>query len=206
VKKIAGIILAAGASSRFGKPKILIPWQGVSLIAHISAIITKTGITPIFVILGNTVGQVTDELINLPVTVIINEKWESGQSTSLKAGISHIPAEIDAVIVFLADQPFISRELVYTMIAEYEASGRPIIAPSVNGKRTNPVLFDRVTFKDLLTIEGDQGGRAIFGKFPVNLIPWTDEKLLYDIDTPSDLEFLIRLEATPENNSQPPGK
>ena len=67
----------------------------------------------------------------------------------------------------------------------------PIVAPLVQGQRSNPVLFDRVTFPELMSITGDLGGRAIFSKFPVAYVPWHDESLLIDVDTPEDLKRLL---------------
>jgi molybdenum cofactor cytidylyltransferase len=65
-----------------------------------------------------------------------------------------------------------------------------IVAPQVQGQRSNPVLFDRLTFPDLLALTGDVGGRAIFSKHPVTTLPWYDESLLLDVDTPEDYERL----------------
>lgn len=201
MKKIAGLILAAGASSRFGAQKILLPWNGIPLLYHISSIVLSSSASPVVVVLGNGYEAALETIKDLPLLVVKNENWEQGQSTSLKSGISHLPKDVDAVIIFLADQPFISKDLIESIISTYQAYPFPVIAPMVAGKRANPVLFDRSTFEDLLKIQGDRGGRALFDQYPIHHIPWEDERVLLDIDSPEDLEKVIhRTKFVPEEH------
>jgi molybdenum cofactor cytidylyltransferase len=125
------------------------------------------------------------------VTIVRNENWKSGQSTSIIAGIQALPKNTGASLFMLADQPQIPAEVVRA-IGEAHAQNLPaILAPLVLGeKRANPVLFDRAAFPDLLTLTGDIGGRAIFKKHRVEYLPWHDDILLMDVDTPEDYERL----------------
>jgi molybdenum cofactor cytidylyltransferase len=198
----AGIILAAGASSRFGKSKILVPWQQHTLLHRVTSIVLRSGLNPVIVVLGNVVEDAILALSGLPATVIINPEWEKGQSTSLRCGIQNLPNETSAAIIFLADQPFISPALIDGLLTMYKETGAPIIAPLVEGERCNPVLFAQTTFNDLLSVKGDVGGRAIFSKFQMAFFPWQDKKLKMDIDTPQDLEVISRLIAEEQTGQQ----
>jgi molybdenum cofactor cytidylyltransferase len=80
--------------------------------------------------------------------------------------------------------------VIQALIEEHARTLAPILAPLVAGQRANPVLFDRMTFPDLMALTGDVGGRAIFGKHRVTYLPWHDEALLLDVDTPQDFARL----------------
>jgi len=73
---------------------------------------------------------------------------------------------------------------LHALLAEHASSLAPVIAPMVLDQRANPVLFDRVTFRDLMALEGDVGGRALFSQYKVSYLPWHDAALLLDVDTP----------------------
>ena len=93
----------------------------------------------------------------------------------------------------LADQPQVPVTLLRAMIALNTETLSPIVAPLVKGQRVNPVMFDRVTYKDLMRIQGDQGGRAVFSRYPTAWQEWHDENLLLDIDTIEDYRRLVEL-------------
>jgi molybdenum cofactor cytidylyltransferase len=93
-----------------------------------------------------------------------------------------------AAIFLLADQPGVSVLLLRSLVERHAADLPPVVAPRVGDRRANPVLFDRQTFDDLEHLEGDQGGRALFTRYPPVYLPWHDERLLIDLDTPQDLE------------------
>jgi molybdenum cofactor cytidylyltransferase len=98
---------------------------------------------------------------------------------------------IGAAVFLLADQPQIPAEVIRALTESHAREMQPILAPLVmEERRANPVLFDRATFPDLLNLKGDVGGRAIFDKHRVEYIPWYDDSLLFDIDTPEDYERL----------------
>ena len=91
----------------------------------------------------------------------------------------------------LADQPQVSATLVRSLIEKHATTLAPIIAPMVDGKRGNPVLFDQITYDDLLVVQGDQGGREIFSRFTVEWVEWHDASALTDVDTESDYQRLL---------------
>jgi molybdenum cofactor cytidylyltransferase len=91
----------------------------------------------------------------------------------------------------LGDQPQVSTRLILSLVEQHSASLAPIVAPIVDGQRTNPVLFDCSTFSDLLDLSGDTGGRALFSRYTVQWMEWHDASALFDVDTPEDYRRLL---------------
>jgi len=114
-----------------------------------------------------------------------NPLWESGQGTSVAAGARKIPENVEAAFFMLADMPAVSAELLRSLRQRYRGTLASITAPVHDGRQGNPVLFDRRTFEDLRMMQGDQGGKQLFGRFDVVQIPW-DESIFLDIDTRED--------------------
>ena len=102
-----------------------------------------------------------------------------------------MPSEAGSVIFFLADQPFVTESLVQALVEAHAGSLAPIVAPMVDGRRSNPVLFDRRTWADFASLTGDAGGRTLFARYPATWVPWHDPRLLMDIDTPEDYQRLL---------------
>lgn len=190
--KVAGIIMAAGAASRMGRAKLLLPWKGETLIHRAARIALEAGLSPVVVVTGSWSEDMIDALQGLLVQVTYNPHWAEGQSTSVRVGIENLTAEVDAAVFLLGDQPFISPELILELVKTFSDQRPMILAPYIWEKRANPVLFDRSIFSELLHLEGDAGARSIFGKYPPVPMPWHDERLLIDVDTPEDYERLTK--------------
>jgi len=186
----AGIILAAGASIRMGQPKPLLSWRGELFIRHIARTALDAGLSPVIVVAGAHTPEMRTAVADLPVTVIHNAEWEAGQSTSVRCGLQALPDTIGSAVFLLADQPQIPIELVAALCEQHARSLSPIVAPLIGDRRGNPVLFDRITFGDLLALTGDVGGRAVFAKYPIAHVAWPDANLLLDVDTPEDYQRL----------------
>jgi molybdenum cofactor cytidylyltransferase len=189
VEPIAAIILAAGGSSRLnGQPKPLVEFQGEMLVRRAVRTAIQAELSPVVVVTGYKSEKVIPTLASMNVDAIENLDWANGQSTSIRAGIQQLRNRCGAAIFMLVDQPFVSVELLEALIKQYQTTFAPIIAPMMDDKRSNPVLFDRVTFDELSKLEGDTGGRAILGHFDHAWLPWLDKRILMDIDTAEDLE------------------
>lgn len=194
-EKTAGIILAAGSSSRYGQPKQLLEWKGKSFIRHVTETALRSALEPVVVVTGFRHAEIESQLQDLPVSIVYNPDYEQGQSTSIKAGISALPANVGAAVFLLADQPQISVEVIRALVEAHASDLQAILAPLVlEEKRANPVLFDQVTFPNLLALQGDVGGRGVFDKHKVSYLPWHDDILIFDVDKPEDYERLKQFE------------
>lgn len=194
-KKIAGIILAAGGSSRMGEPKLMLDWHGLPLIRWVTRITLAAGCSPVIVVTGATSSAIESSLAGLPVHFVHNPDWERGQSTSVRIGIEAIPEDIDAAMIMLGDQPQIPLIVPQTLITLYTTETPPplILVTAIGEKRANPVLFDRAMFPVLTGLEGDAGARTIFSRHPVQLIPFDNPDLKLDVDSPEDYLRLMEL-------------
>jgi molybdenum cofactor cytidylyltransferase len=220
---IAGIILAAGESKRFGEPKQLLEWKGQPFVRAVAQIALRAGLAPVIVVTGANAEQVELAVSDLDVTITRNKKWEGGQGSSIREGIFALTpppslpqirngkldlrdslefefgggarrAEwvgVGGAIFLLSDQPQVTTTIIQALKEKHAEGLHPIVAPMVLDRRGNPVLFDRVTFSDLTNIEGDTGGRAIFHRYRVEYLPWHDDSLLLDVDTPEQYQRLI---------------
>ena len=190
-RQIAGVVLAAGGSERLGRPKQLLDWQGVSFVRAVAETALAAGLSPVVVVVGAEAEKVAAAVDELDVIVVENSEWEGGQSTSVRAGVAALPDEVGAAVFLLSDQPQIPVRLVETVLAEYSRTLSPVVAPLVDERRGNPVLFDRQTFGDLLQAQGDKGGRQVFSKFRVQTFPWLEARDGLDVDTWEDYERLL---------------
>ncbi len=187
---IAGVILAAGGSTRFGTTKQLLDWRGKPLVTHTVETALAGGLSPVIIVTGADQENVTLAVKGLPVKCVHNPDWEQGQSSSVRTGIESLPPQVGGAIFLLADQPYTPPELILQLVKEHTLNRISIIYPEVNGKRANPVLFDRETFLDLAKLTGDIGGRALFDSYKRRSVNWENDLILRDIDTPEDYEKL----------------
>ncbi len=195
IERTAGIILAAGTSSRYGQFKQLLDWKGKPFIRQVTETALQAGLEPVVVVTGFRHTDVASHLQDLPIRLIHNPDFELGQSTSIQAGIHSLPEHIGAAVFLLADQPQIPAEVIRALVETHAGERPSILAPLVlEERRANPVLFDCVTFPDLLNLTGDIGGRGIFDKHRVTYLPWHDDILIFDVDKPDDYERLKNFE------------
>ena len=188
---VAGIIIAAGESKRLGRIKQLLPWRGKSLIEYIIQTARDCKIEPIHVILGSNYDQIAPLINCSGVNIINNQRWKEGKGTSISLGIKSLPEEVKATFVFVVDQPFLNEKLINTLLNVYEMKKAGITAPYVREIQSNPVLFDRSVFQELMKLKGEEGGRNVFINYQLEKVAWEDEKILWDIDTLTDYENLI---------------
>jgi molybdenum cofactor cytidylyltransferase len=197
IENIAGIILAAGGSKRFGGTKQLLNWHGQPFVRAVAKTALDAGLSPVLVVTGADANEVERAVNDLDVNIIRNDDWQGGQGTSIRAGVQALPGKpkTGACVFLLADQPQIPASVIRALMETHANGLYPIIAPLVlMEQRANPVLFDCVTFPDLLALEGDVGGRAIFSKHKVEFMPWHDDILLLDVDKPEDYKRLVESE------------
>lgn len=187
--RVAGVILAAGSSRRFGGIKQLLPWRDKNLVNTVIQTARLSGLDPLVVVLGSDADLIRATIDDDCVGVVINRDWEMGQSTSLKAGLRAIGSPVRGALFLLADQPQMSVNLV-TSIVEEGLRTNKVIVPVVDDRRGNPVYFPEACFDRFDQLEGDIGGRQIISTCPHTTLQWLDEWMSEDIDTPEDYQRL----------------
>ncbi len=193
-ERTAAIILAAGTSSRFGQPKQLLDWNGKPFVRHVTETALRSGLEPVVVVTGFRHADIASHLLDLPIQLVTNNDYTQGQASSIKAGLTALPRDIGSAIFLLADQPQIPVEVIRALSESHTSEGQAILAPLVLGeRRANPVLFDQVTFPDMMQLQGDTGGRGIFDRHKVSYLPWHDDILIFDVDTMEDYKRLVRM-------------
>ena len=185
-KTVAGVLLAAGEGSRFGRPKALLEWDGQTLAERGVDMLLAGGAAPVLVVAGAA-------RIELPaerrVQIVHNEEWRTGMGSSLRAALRVIPPDADAAVVALADQPLVGPAAVARLIAAYRA-GAEVAVAAYEGQLRNPVLLAREHWPEVIDLAaGDQGARVFLRARPdlVTLVECGDTGRPDDIDTPADL-------------------
>ncbi len=187
--RTAAVVLAAGGSSRFGSPKQLAPWQGRTFLEQVVQTALDAAIGPVIVVLGAEVEQCRRLLAGLPVQVVVNPRWAEGQSTSMQAGLEALPAGTGGAVFLLVDQPAVQADTVRRVVQAHRETLAPVVWPEYQGRRGNPVLFDRSLFPALRQIRGDTGGRPLLQAHAAQAarVPVEDRGVVLDFDTPEAL-------------------
>jgi molybdenum cofactor cytidylyltransferase len=189
---VAGVLLAAGTSSRFGAAnKLLATVDGEPIVRHAARTLVESGLEPVVAVLGHEADRVRDALADLPVETVVNEGYEAGQASSLRAGIEVVRrhgADPNAAVVALGDMPFVSPETVDALVSAYAAAAGDAVAPAFEGDRGNPVLFDARFFAPLADVDGDVGGREILLESDASVLLAVDDPgVRRDVDVPGDV-------------------
>jgi molybdenum cofactor cytidylyltransferase len=171
-----------------GQSKQLLSIDGKPMVRWVAESVCQAGMAQVVVVTGAGAPAVARALEDLPVEIVVNEAWTTGLSGSVRVGILALRPEIQAAVLVLADQPGLTADLIKALLDRYTATSAPIVVPVFEGKRGNPVLFDRMLFQELLQIEGDQGGRQLIERAGdrVERVTVVDPAGLIDVDTPAD--------------------
>lgn len=190
---VSAVILAAGASRRFGANKLLAALGDAPLVRRTAENTLAAGVREGVVVLGHEAERVGEALAGLPLRFVVNVDYAAGMSGSLRVGVAAISDRARAALVVLGDQPFVEPAIIDRLIAVYRRTGRPIVVPVYAGTRGNPVLFDRSLFPELLSIEGDRGARELIDRMLENVaavdFPFDPPP---DVDTPAAYDSAVR--------------
>ena len=194
MKKYGLVILAAGGSVRLGSPKQLLQYQQQSLLKNIVDTSLKISNAHVVVVVGAQKDIMLKELNNHVVNIVVNENWLKGMSTSIKIGLAESIALnplIEACIFVVCDQPFISLQLLQTLISTYEHTEKGIIACVYKGVTGTPVLFNKKYFNDFKLLENEEGAKKLLAinNTDLEIIPFIHGEI--DIDTKEDYKKLI---------------
>ena len=157
---IAGIVLAAGASTRLGRNKLFLELEGESLLRRAVRRVSNAGLDPVVVVLGHEANRAREELSGLQVVSIINADYMRGVNSSLRAGITSV-SHSAAAVVTLADMPFVTTAMIATLAERYRSSAAPLVISDYGGVNAPPILYDRSLFAELLAMEGEGCGKQV---------------------------------------------
>lgn len=182
---ISAIVLAAGTAKRMARPKQLLPLGNSTVLERAVDSILDSRIDEVIVVVGYLASEMANLLANRPVKIVVNPDYHRGMSTSIVSGLSLVSESSKAVMIALADQPYIDSLIVNQLIEAHTTSNKGITLPVYKGKRGHPVIFD-IKYKDeLRALEGDVGGRQIINKHLEDVleVAVNNDSVLVDIDT-----------------------
>jgi molybdenum cofactor cytidylyltransferase len=193
ISKVGIIVLAAGASTRMGTPKQLLQFRGRSFLRHCVEVAVASVCKPIVVVVGAFAEQMHPEISQLCVVVVENQEWQQGMSASIRVGITALLAiceDIEAVVVVLCDQPFVSSDVINQLVEISRTTDKAIVACEYAGTLGVPALFHRKFFSELMSFKAASGAKQIIKKYPQEVFPLPFAEGAIDIDTPQDYEAL----------------
>jgi len=190
---IAGLLLAAGHSRRFGGDKLLAPLHGRPVIAW-SASALAGAVERTWAVVPPDVPSMHTVLSSLGVQTVEHPGRDAGMGSSIAAGTAALPPEADAVIIALADQPMLSMAVAVALCDRWRATGAPVVVPNYRDGRGHPVLFGRASFPALLVLRHDEGARSVVGAAGTRIEQVLVDALQpLDVDTPDALAAVAAL-------------
>jgi molybdenum cofactor cytidylyltransferase len=185
------IILAAGASSRLGRPKQLLPYNDKTLLQHSVQTALASASRPVLVVLGAEADTLQNELNGNDVHIVRNAEWKEGMASSIRCGIkafSEISPAAKGVILMVCDQPFVTAPLLNELVAAHQKTGKPVVTCGYDNTFGPPVFFHPSLFEELLGLKGDIGARGVVHHHAdaVEVIPFPQGTI--DVDTEADYE------------------
>jgi molybdenum cofactor cytidylyltransferase len=195
-ERIAGILLAAGTSSRMGENKLLLEIGGEPLVARTTRRALAGGLDPLVVVVGHEAAHVRAALAGVDCRVVVNPDFLSGQPSSVAAGIAALPDEAAAAMILLADMPLVSAAMVRGLVERRRESGARLAVSRYGYVQAPPALYDRSLFGELSRMTDGRCGREVIARHrdEAEFVVWPAERLA-DLDTPSDLARVRALAA-----------
>lgn len=194
--RVGAVVLAAGRSSRWrakggGETKLVAEIAGRPIVRRVAEAALGSCARPIVAVVGHAREAVEASLAGLAIEVAFNPDFASGVASSLSAGLSATPPDVDAAIVLLGDMPFVEAALIDRLIRAFEAAPTALaVAPLQRGRRGNPVLIARPLFEPAMRLDGDEGARRLLSRLPAGAVVEIDAEDLdatFDVDAPEDL-------------------
>jgi molybdenum cofactor cytidylyltransferase len=184
---IAAVVLAAGASTRMGRPKLGLEIAGRPVIQHVVGHVRQSRCDRILVVVGDAADGVVQDAGNPGVQIVVNARHREGMGTSIAAGISALPQDAEAAVIVLGDQPRVTAASINALIDAYRTTGKPLVASRYGGVTGAPTLIGRALFDEARHLHGDVGGRWLIDRHPdlVEEVPLSPDQAV-DLDTPED--------------------
>jgi molybdenum cofactor cytidylyltransferase len=190
------VVLAAGASRRFGSPKQLVQFERKPLIQRVIAGATELAGSAVTVVLGAYAAEIAATLAPGTAGIIVNREWQEGIASSIRAAVARLPGACDGVLLLLADQPLVGSHSLGRLAAAWRRQPRSIIASRYRAVTGVPAIFPRWCFSDLAALRGDQGARLVLRRYPDHVVRLAHPEAEVDIDYPEDL-LELRSDAAP---------
>jgi molybdenum cofactor cytidylyltransferase len=196
-RSTAIIILAAGSSTRMGKPKQLLMYGSRTFLRHAAEVAVASVCRPILIVFGAYASQFQSEIDDLPVRSVTNERWAEGMGSSIQVGVRALKAydredNTEALVLMLCDQPYVRAAVINDLVTAYHANGKGIIASEYSGTLGVPALFGREYFAELAAMSGAAGAKHLIATHTSDVMPVPFPKGITDIDTPEDYRQLQR--------------
>jgi molybdenum cofactor cytidylyltransferase len=191
---IAIIILAAGKSSRMGTPKQLLPYQGKTLLRHITEIAIASVCHPIIVVLGAYYKEISNELKSLPVQIVENTEWATGMGSSIRCGIQALipfSNSVEAAVILVCDQPFVTPQTINQLVDAYHSTQQPIVASAYENTLGVPALFQRKLFPELSRLNDTEGAKNVIKCHKQSTFSIEFPQGAIDLDTPDGLQQFL---------------
>lgn len=192
--RTAIIILAAGNSSRLGRPKQLLPYKESTLLKNTISVALKVQNVFVVVVVGANHEVIQNGLNFEEVKICFNAEWETGMSSSIEKGISELvllSPDCEQCILAVCDQPFVSNSIFENLIKEHHTTKKGIVASAYSETLGTPVLFHKKYFNELLELKGQEGAKKLIKKHFDDVVSVSFEKGNVDIDTEEDYSKLI---------------
>jgi molybdenum cofactor cytidylyltransferase len=182
---IWAVILAAGESKRMGTPKMLLPFNGSTMIESVTGNVTGSNVDKTLIVLGAEKESILHLAGIQSVAYCYNDNYKEGMLSSVKCGFRNVPRGTRAVMVFQGDQPLITPHVINSVIQAYLSSDKGIVIPVYNNRRGHPVLIDNRYRDEIEKLHSDKGLRSLAFKYPDDVLEViTDEPgILRDFDT-----------------------
>ena len=188
---VALLLLAAGASTRMGQPKQLLPYHGRTLLRHAAETAVASGCAPIVLVTGALHEELLPEIAGLPIRAVRNAEWATGMASSLKAGLAAVAvANPAAVLVMLTDQPLVTPGLLRQLMAQQRQTRAPAVAAAYGDTLGVPAVFGQLLFLQLQQLHGAQGAGRLLAALGANVESVDFPAGLLDIDTPEQYDAL----------------
>jgi molybdenum cofactor cytidylyltransferase len=185
---IGGLVLAAGAGTRFGSAKQLADLAGRPLLEHSIMAMTASPVDRAVVVLGSSAEEVLARVDLHGAECVLCERWEEGQSASLACGLAEL-SDCEAVVVTLGDQPRVSPDAIRRVI-DARGDGAAAVRATYFGEPGHPVLLERTLFERMRDVTGDHGARNLLISMQTREVPCEDLGGGQDVDTPAQLDAL----------------
>jgi molybdenum cofactor cytidylyltransferase len=196
--RAAAVVLAAGASSRFGSPKTLALLRGRPLLQHVLDVVAGVGVAEVVVVLGHDADTIERGLSWRSERRVRNPNPEAGLSSSLRVGLENVSSTSEAALILLGDQPFVRVDVIARLLAGLVSSGPPIVLPRYHdGGGANPLLIHRTAWSLAGEAKSDRGLGPVLRKHPDLVVEVDVEGSNPDIDTPEDLAAIDASYARP---------